>query len=107
MSLIYVNIKPNKKTLHTFCFEGTPRTKINARDCIKEKEIYIADQYLQIDIYLWLKLTNQNQIQISIENKSKRRLPNVFASHTNQKQKLLTHEMQGKFCFHFEFIKFY
>ena len=22
-----------RKTLHTICFEGTPRTKINARDC--------------------------------------------------------------------------
>ena len=51
-SLIYVNIKSNMKTLHTFCFEGAPRTKINARDCIKEREIYIDDQYLQRDIYL-------------------------------------------------------
>ena len=25
-----------RKTLHTICFEGTPRTKINARDCIVE-----------------------------------------------------------------------
>ena len=33
---MYVNIKPDKKTLHTFCFEGTPRTKINARDCTVE-----------------------------------------------------------------------
>ena len=33
---MYVNIKPDKKTLHTFCFEGTPRTKINARLCIAE-----------------------------------------------------------------------
>ena len=52
ISLIYVNIKPDKKTLHTFCFEGAPRTKINARDCIKEREIYIDDQYLQRDTYL-------------------------------------------------------
>ena len=36
MFLIYVNIKPNKKTLHTFCFKGAPRTKINARDSIAE-----------------------------------------------------------------------
>ena len=36
ISLIYVNIKPNKKTLHTFCFEGAPRTKINVRDCTTE-----------------------------------------------------------------------
>ena len=33
---MYVNIKPDKKTLHTFCFEGTPRTKINARGCTVE-----------------------------------------------------------------------
>ena len=36
MFLIYVNIKPDKKTLHTFCFKGAPRTKINARDSIAE-----------------------------------------------------------------------
>ena len=33
---MYVNIKPDKKTLHTFCFEGAPRTKINARDYTAE-----------------------------------------------------------------------
>ena len=107
ISLIYVNIKSNKKTLHTFGFEGAPRTKINARDCIKEREIYIDDQYLQRDIYLWLKLTNQNQIQFSIEHKSKWRLPNEFIAHTNQKQKSLTCAMHRKFYFRFEFIKFY
>ena len=101
ISLIYVNIKPNKKNLHTFCFEGTPRTKINARDCIKEREIYIDDQYPQRDIYLWLKLTNQNQIQISIEHRSNRRLPNKFTAHTNQKQKSLTRAMHGKILFPF------
>ena len=26
-----------KNTLHTFCFKGAPRTKINARDCIVER----------------------------------------------------------------------
>ena len=25
-----------KNTLHTFCFKGAPRTKINARDCTVE-----------------------------------------------------------------------
>ena len=34
ISLIYVNIKSDKKTLHTFCFEGALRTKIKTRDCI-------------------------------------------------------------------------
>ena len=36
ISVLYVNIKSNKKTLHTFCFEGAQRTKINARDCTVE-----------------------------------------------------------------------
>ena len=30
------NIKPDKKTLHKFCFKGAPRTKINARDYTAE-----------------------------------------------------------------------
>ena len=36
ISLLYINIKPDKTTLHTFCFEGAPRTKINARDYTTE-----------------------------------------------------------------------
>ena len=49
ISLIYVNIKSDKKTLHAFCFEGTQRAKINARDCniIPKKK---KKNYLKYDI---------------------------------------------------------
>ena len=57
ISLIYVNIKPDKKTLHTFCFEGTPRTKINARDCNIIPNIYIYIYiYIKYDIGMKVEL---------------------------------------------------
>ena len=46
ISLIYVNIKINKKTLHTFCFEGALRTKINARGCMVQVELYYTKKKL-------------------------------------------------------------
>ena len=51
ISLIYVNIKHDKKTLHTFCFEGALRTKMNARGCIVQVELYYTKKnYLKLYI---------------------------------------------------------
>ena len=62
---MYVNIKPDKKTLHTFCFEGTPRTKINARDCNIIPNIYT---YIYI---IWYR--NESRVEIVTNNPLKKK----------------------------------